>query len=102
MAGDMRVVVHDGEVRKLLDDPGMRGLMLETAQPVVSAASGGAPKRTGAGAFSIHAEAVLDGREWDALVSWTQARFYLRFHEMGTKSLPARPFLVPALEGLAR
>ena len=28
--------------------------------------------------------------------------FYFRFHEFGTKTLPARPFMTPALEGNAQ
>jgi len=96
------VVPRDREIRNLVTDPGMGDLLLESAAPVVSAARAGAPKRTGAGAASIHPEAVLDGPEWTVHVSWSQARFYMYFHERGTKHLPARPFLVPALEGLSR
>lgn len=102
MASDVRVVVFESAIRGLTSDPAMRQVMLDAAVPVVTAARGGAPKLTGEGAGSIHAEAVLDGDEWDALVSWSRERFYMRFHELGTKSLPAHPFLVPALEGLAR
>ena len=102
MAGDVRVVVHEAAVRGLARDPGVRELLLDAAAPVVSDAQGRAPKRTGAGAASIHAEAVLDGPEWTAHMSWSRERFYMYFHERGTPSLPARPFLVPALEGSAR
>jgi len=100
--GDTRVVLNQRGMTDLLRDPDLRMGLLDAAQPVVRAAQLGAPKRTGAGAASIHAEAVLDGPEWTARISWSRERFYLRFHEMGTKSLPARPFLVPALEGLTR
>lgn len=102
MAGDVRVVIHVAAVRDLADEPEIRDLVLEAATPVVSGAQGRAPKRTGAGAATIHAEAVLDGPEWTAHVSWSRERYYLGFHELGTRSLPARPFLVPALEGLSR
>ena len=102
MAGDTRVVLHQGAITDMARDPGIRAALLDAALPVVARAQFGAPKRTGAGAASIRAEAVLDGPEWTAQISWSRERFYLRFHEMGTRSLPARPFLVPALEGLSR
>jgi HK97 gp10 family phage protein len=51
------------------------------------------------GFASIHAEAVKDGDEWTARVSWDEQHFYLLFSEVGTSKMPARPFLRPALEG---
>jgi HK97 gp10 family phage protein len=98
---DVRVVLHHDEIAALLRDPGLPAELLAAAAPVARDAAGRAPHRTGAGAASIRAEAVLDGPEWTAQVTWDQLHFYMYFHERGTSRLSARPFLVPALEGLA-
>jgi hypothetical protein len=102
MAGDTRVVLHQGAIADMARDPGIRPLLLEAAVPVVRGGQLAAPKLTGAGAASIHAEAVLDGPEWTAHVSWSRERYYMYFVHEGTSRLPARPFLVQTLEGLAR
>jgi HK97 gp10 family phage protein len=96
---DVRVVLDEAAIRGLAKDPSMGPLLLEAAMPELARARAQAPKHTGAGAASIHAEAVLDGPEWTARASWDQLHFYMRFHELGTRYLPARPFLVPAFEG---
>jgi hypothetical protein len=97
MATDVRVVVDEPAVRALSRDEHVRDYLLAVSVPVVRAAQGGAPRLTGAGADSIHTEAVLDGDEWTARTSWDRVRYYMFFHERGAKHLPARPFLVPAL-----
>lgn len=98
----VRVIVHDREVERLKADPGLRDVYEDLARPAVAAARSGAPHATGAGAGSIHTETVLDGDEWEGLISWDREHFYLRFHELGSRYLPARPFLVPAVKGAAR
>ena len=80
----------------------MRAELLAAAAPGVARARAGAPHATGAGAASIHPEPVLDGAQWTVRVSWTRQRYYMRFHETGTVTLPARPFLVPAFESVGR
>lgn len=52
-----------------------------------------APKDTGAGAASIHAEKTGDHYR----VSWDQEHDYMRFSELGTRTRRARPFLRPAV-----
>lgn len=101
MADDVRIVVHQQAIDALAKDPGMRIELLQAADPVDDRARQRAPKDTGKGAFSIHSEAVLDGPEWTVRIGWDRERFYMYFHEAGTRKLPARPFLVPALEGVA-
>ena len=96
---DVRVVLDEAAIRELARDPAMGPLLVEAADPDVARAYAQAPKRTGTGAASIHAEPVLDGPEWTARASWDQLHFYMRFHELGTRYLPARPFLVPAFGG---
>lgn len=100
MAGDVRVLPRQREIERLATTIEMRDALLEAAAPAVREAQSHAPKRTGAGAASIRAEAVLDGPQWEARLSWDQLHFYMRFHELGDRILPARPFLVPALRGL--
>ena len=96
---DVRVVLDEAAIRALARDPAMGPLLLEAAAPDLARARGQAPKATGAGAASIHAESVLDGQEWTAHASWDQLHRYMKFHELGTRYMPARPFLVPAFEG---
>lgn len=96
MSNDVRVELHHTEIARLAESNEMRGYLLDATKPGTQAARSAAPTRTGAGAGSIHAEAVLDGAQWTARVSWDQVHYYMRFHETGTKHLPARPFLVPS------
>lgn len=102
MVRDVTVIVDMAAVGQLGRDPQLRDALMDIAQPVVQAAKAGAPKRTGRGAASIHAEPVLDQLEWTAHISWTRDAFYMGFVDRGTSVLPARPFLEHALEGLAQ
>lgn len=68
------------------------GLIAES-EPLVTAAQSAAPKLTGAGAVSIHGEVIRGGGELELRISWDRARYYMVFHEVGTRYLPARPFL---------
>jgi len=97
-----RVVLHQTEIDALLRSPEMARALLEVAQPVVRDARVGAPKRTGAGAASIHAEDFLDGNVQTARISWDRNHFYMYFHNQGTRVLPARTFLEDALEAHTR
>jgi HK97 gp10 family phage protein len=99
MTDDVRVVFHDRGLAELMGEPVMGEMLVEAAEPGVREARFRAPKETGAGAFSIAAEAVRDFGEWAAHVGWSRTRFYMYFHERGTRRLPARPFLVPSFRG---
>lgn len=55
-----------------------------------------APKDTGEGAESIHAE--LDDSGDFYRVSWDEAHFYMYFSEVGTGDEPARPFMRPVAD----
>lgn len=93
MATDVRVVVDERAVRDLVASAGMRAAILDAGKTLVPGAQSRAPKLTGAGAASIHAEAVLDDHEWTARMSWDRDHYYMSFHQRGTSSLPAQPFL---------
>lgn len=99
--GDVKVTVHDDAIDRLLAGDDVRSMLLDASDPIVLQARARAPHDTGLGAASIHTEVILTGGEWEALTSWEQERYYMRFHELGTRQLPARPFLVPALRAAA-
>lgn len=56
-----------------------------------------APKDSGAGAKSIHAEEFIDEHGYPASrIGPDSAHFYMVFHEFGTEKMPAHPFMRPA------
>jgi len=99
MAEVVKVVVDERAVKELASDPKMGQEMLRLAAPVAREARARALKRTGRGAASIHPEQARDGDEQTVHIGWDRDHFYMYFHEKGTRKLPARPFLVPTLEG---
>lgn len=96
MADDVRVVPDEKAIAGLAREPWLRQYLMEVADGPVRLAQQMAPKKTGLGAASIRAEAVNTADGWEVDTSWDRDRYYMRFHELGTKFLPARPFLVPA------
>lgn len=93
-----RVVLNQSAIDDLSKAPAVP-ILENVGGQVAERAAQLAPKRTGAGAASIHAEAEVDGESAVAKVSWAPEFFYLYFHEMGTSKMSARPFLRPALDG---
>lgn len=92
----VRVEIDETGMRALQQSPAVREAVLDTAQArVVRPARARAPKRTGFGASTIHAEVALDGGDWEARASWSPEAFYLKFHQLGTQHMAADPFLVP-------
>jgi HK97 gp10 family phage protein len=83
----MAALARSAEIREAVHDP--------AESRVVRPAQARAPKRTGFGASTIHAEMALDVDGWEARVSWSPDAFYLKFHELGTRYMDADPFLVP-------
>jgi HK97 gp10 family phage protein len=105
MATDVYVTVDDGGIRQILASEGARDVLLDAADPIVDAARALAPRRTGAGSASIHAQALTSGRGWTVRVGWTTRRYYMRFQDQGTRGQhpdPARHFMSIALEGAAK
>lgn len=73
--------------------------LFRVGEAVADAARDAAPKATGAGAASIHAEpARLRNGVYNVRVGWDEDHFYMGFHELGTSRMSARPFLRPALD----
>lgn len=98
-------------IESLIFDDDIDDVLQEAGDQVAAAAQDLAPKASGEGAASIHAEVHRgddpgafpstytppDG-EPVAYVSWDQEHFYMLFVEIGTEYQAARPFLRPALD----
>lgn len=93
----MRVVLSPDAERRVLDLAEVAAAVSAAADAVVSQARRLAPKDTGAGAASIHAEPTGGGFR----VSWDEDHFYMQYSELGSRRQPARPFLRPAAELVA-
>lgn len=73
-------------------------LLKRVGDDIAADAAAAAPKRTGEGAASIHAETGTDTDGPYVLVSWDKTHFYMAFHELGTSRQSATPFLRPAAQ----
>lgn len=92
----VRVDIDERGMAQLARSLEIRDAVLDTAdRRVVGPARARAPKRTGFGASTIHAEAELTADDWEAHVSWAPEANYLRHHQFGTRYMDADPFLVP-------
>jgi len=103
MPDDVRLEIDYEAVEDFYQSAKMRDALLSHGVDVAERARAAAPRATGAGGDSIRADPRKrsgGSPEWQIRISWARVYFYMYFHERGTKSLPARPFLVPALLGL--
>jgi HK97 gp10 family phage protein len=89
---------NPGWERQVLGAPQVDHELAEAAERVVQVAQARAPKRTGAGAASIHKERHGDGYA----VSWDPAHNYMAYAEFGTEKETAQPFLRPAARAVER
>lgn len=92
----VRVVLDHAAIETLVSDPEVLRGVGEVADQVAERMAARAPKDTGGGADSIHAEPDPD--EPGFRVSWDEDHFYMSFHELGTEHQPARPFARPAAD----
>lgn len=80
----------------------LRSALNKAADPIVKDARSMAPVRTGLGKKSIRKKASTprgsNGFLATVLVGFLQRAFYLRFIELGTSKIVARPFLRPAFD----
>lgn len=97
----MRIVLFPRAVADLQADPDVLHGTAEIADSVAAEMRRRAPRDTGRGAESIHAEPAPDPRD-GFRVSWDEAHFYLSFHEYGTQRLAARPFARPTADEFNR
>lgn len=70
-------------------------VLRDLGEQVVSDAQRDAPKRTGAGAESIHYEIDHDSKGAVVRIGWDDEHWYMIFSELGTSQQSARPFLRP-------
>lgn len=83
---------NERELRQMLATTEVQDHVRTAANAVAASARRRAPRDTGAGAASIHAE--KSGGSY--FVSWDQAHAYMEYVELGTRTRRARPFLRPA------
>lgn len=91
------IIWHPAGFVELRYNPLLLADIMDQVKPVVEEARENAPKLSGRGAASIRAEPNYEN-EPSVRIGWDVEHFYMRFHEQGTKYLPARPFLVPAVD----
>lgn len=96
MADDF--ILNTVEILKLGANPYVVRAIERQVQELTDELQLAAPKDTGKGAASIHAELIIDKAEWR--VGWDPQHFYLGFHELGTVDMPARPFVRPVVDRL--
>lgn len=73
------VILDGAAIAALTREDWLRQSMAEEAAPRVERARGAAPRLTGAGAASIHAETVMGPEGWEVRVSWDTAHAYMRY-----------------------
>jgi HK97 gp10 family phage protein len=100
MTKRVRVAVNRREVRRLAHNSKFQTRAGRDAELIANYAAELAPKDTGAGAASIHAEGPERDGSWR--ISWDLEHDYMRFQELGTEDMPAHPFLRPAADRLSR
>lgn len=83
---------NERALRQLMATEEVQAYVKAAADLVAANARRRAPKDTGAGAASIHAEKDGNGQR----VSWDEAHSYMEYVELGTRTRRARPFLRPA------
>lgn len=97
MADNVTVRLDRAAIRALGTDPNMRRYILDAGRGFAQRAAALAPKATGAGAASIRGDiSAQDPSAAD--VSWDHDRFYMIFHEDGTRHIAGRHFMRTTLE----
>lgn len=80
----------------------LRGALNKAADPIVKEARALVPVDTGLGKKSIRKRAstprAANGFNAVVTIGFLQRAFYLRFIELGTSKIPAKPFLRPAFD----
>jgi hypothetical protein len=83
--GSVRLRWDERAISALGAEPFTRVEILSAARNFAAAERGLAPKRTGAGAGSIHGYISTQDEPGSARVAWTRQRFYMWFVNAGTK-----------------
>lgn len=95
------IVINQAGLRAITHEAWVKEKIMEYGEKVAGDAAGHAPRRTGAGAGSIHAEPVEETTGWTARVSWDEDHYYMRFQDEGTVHINAQHFLELGLRDVA-
>lgn len=100
MATEVRVRYFEAAEWEVAASADLREHMQRVGDRVAADARSNAPvgHPSQGGAAGIDAVTELTPRGWEARISWQQRNYYMKFSESGTVHMPARPFLVPALD----
>jgi HK97 gp10 family phage protein len=88
--------VNSAAVRALAKNRVVLAETGEIAEDIARQVAEAAPRESGQAAASIHVEPSRDGEGFE--VGPGPAGFYLRFHELGTSRMSARPFVRPLVD----
>lgn len=97
MAIDIRVDLNKRAIEDLRAENFLKDFLLTESKAIIAEAMRRAPKRTGRGAASIHAEPQLVHGEWVSQISWDRAHGYMAYQELGTRYMRPHSFLRPAI-----
>lgn len=95
-----RVVLDQAAIAALAHDPAVLRAVGNVAEDVAARMRATAPRRTGRGADSIHAEPVPNPAD-GFRVSWDRQHFYMSFANDGTAHQRAQRFAEQAAEHVA-
>lgn len=79
MAADVTVKLDEAAIKALLSEGWVRGQLVAKGDRIVAIAKRTAPRLTGRGANSIHAETTLGSDGWEVRASWDSVHDYMRF-----------------------
>lgn len=96
-AANVRFVLDESAVDALMRDREVRQALLSGGNILAIEAKRYAPRATGRGADSIHAQFAPGGKP-EVQVSWDRRHFYMYFHEYGAAHTPEHAFMRPALQ----
>lgn len=96
-----RVVLDEPAIAALATDPAVLRAVGEIAEQVATRMRVTAPRRTGRGAESIHAEPAPNPAD-GFRVSWDRDHFYMSFNNGGTAHQHGRHFAEQAAESVGR
>jgi len=96
------IVWNEAELRAVQSAQWVRRGLAIYGKAIAGSARGEAPRRSGAGAGSIHDETVLEGGAWTDRVSWDREHYYMGFQNSGAKHTTALHFIEHAVDRYTR
>lgn len=80
---NVEITINEAGFVELANDEAMRTAVVTAADRVASLARSNAPRKTGAGAGSIHSDPQLGDEGWEAHVSWDEDHQYMAAQKSG-------------------